>query len=134
MRCRRHRRAGCSSIYSRLLMPSQKLTSPFTVSEVRELLSTERPELLEEWTEAGTVGAELERVAANATWTLAWMEPSSARWISTLRETGQLRAQALEQAIWLATRDDLYEQNTFDRDPDREPLDETQLRSDWFST
>lgn len=115
-------------------MPSQKPTPPITVSEVRELLSTDRPELLEEWTEAGTVEGELERLAANATWTLAWMEPSPARWISTLRETGQLRERALEEVVWLATRDDLYEQNTFDRHPDRERLDETQLRSGWFST
>lgn len=107
---------------------------PITSSEVLELLRTERAELIEQWTDSATLAVELERVALNASWNLEWVERSKAHWISELRETGELRATALEMAAWLATRDDLWNRNVHGLNPDLEPLDETQLRSGWFST
>jgi hypothetical protein len=133
VRCRRRRPAGNSSIYSRPPKTTPS-TPPISAVEIRQAMTAERSDLSERWEQDGTVDAELTRVALNADWTLSWMTTSSSRWVSTLRQTGQLRSRAIEQAVWMATPEDLDSYNTFDRDPDREPFDATRLRSGWFST
>ncbi len=133
-RCHKHR--GNSWIYSPASMttPRPSLTPTITPDEIQTALQTDRPEQLEDWVANSTLQVELTRVAANAQWLWERNELNPSRWASTLRATGELRQHSISQAIWMATRDDLYNENTFDRDPDAEPLSETQLRSGWFST
>ena len=133
-RCRRHR--GNSWIYSPASMttPPRPATPTITPDEIQTALATERPELVEDWTSDQTLPDQMARIAANAQWLWERNEQNPSPWASTLRATGELRQDSISHAIWMATRDDLYNENTFDRDPDAEPLGETQLRSGWFST
>lgn len=109
-------------------------TPTITSTDIHTAMTADRPDLLDTWVETSTETVELGRVAANAQWLWERHLAASSDWTSTLQETGQLRDYAISQAIWLATPDDLDEQNTFDRDPDDEPLSATSLRSGWFST
>ncbi len=133
-RCRRHR--GNSWTYSPASMttPRPPLVPTISPDEIHTALATDRPELVEEWIADATLPDQLSRIAANAQWNWERNEQNPSAWASTLRATGEPRQHSISQAIWMATRDDLYNENTFDRDPDAEPLSETQLRSGWFST
>lgn len=115
-------------------MNRQHATPTITPADIEAAMATDRPDLLDTWNETSTTPGELVRVAANAQWLWERHLAASSAWTSTLRETGELRDYVIAQAIWLATREDLDEQNTFDRDPDDDPLSATSLRSGWFST
>lgn len=129
-RCRR--RALVSATYSRSLMSSTGLQATITPEEMLRATRHDRPDLVEEWDEAGTTPAHMERLAANAQW--LWDRNLVASAAGRLAvPSSYVRIYSISQAIWLATEDDLYEENTFDRHPDDEPLTETQLRSGWFS-
>jgi len=114
--------------------PRPPLVPTISPDEIHTALATDRPDLVEEWIADATLPDQLSRIAANAQWNWERNEQNPSAWASTLRATGELRQHSISQAIWMATRDDLYNENTFDRDPDAEPLSETQLRSGWFST
>jgi hypothetical protein len=125
------RNAGNNPTYSPRPM-SPPPTTPIGINDLASELTAQRPELAQEWTQQGTLERHLQRLKANAHWLLERYEHSNRPSISTLRRTGQLRPFCIDQAISLATRDDLYDENTFDRNPDVETLNETQLRSGWF--
>lgn len=117
-----------------MMTRSTSPTPTIVPDEIRAAMRTGRPDLLEDWTTQGITPAELARVAANAQWLWERHQAASSDWTSTLRKTGELRDYSIGQAIWLATRQDLDNENTFDRDPDTAALNETSLRSGWFST
>jgi hypothetical protein len=105
-----------------------------TAAEIGRMMRYDRPDLVEEWDEAGTTQAHLARVAANAQW--LWEQNALKASLASLRSLlpgRYLRTYSIAQALWLATIADLDSENFYGPDPGDEPLTETHLRSGWFS-
>lgn len=115
-------------------MASPELENPITVEEIRRLMVRERPDLVDVWDEENTSAEHFARVAANAEWMWDRNVVDASTSLRPLPPTHQLRIYSISQAIWLATVEDLDNENFYGPDPGDEPLTETQLRSGWFLT